>query len=61
MSVAGFGIGALAPVGQGAVREAAGLSFGITMLAGVWLVCGVAMLAGSKWFYMKNYNRIKHG
>ena len=61
MIMTGFAIGALAPVVLGAVKEAAGLSFGITMLAGVWLVCGVAMLAGSKWFYMKNYNRIKHG
>ena len=42
------------------MKEAAGLSSGITMLAGVWLVCGVLMLAGSKRFYMKNYNRINN-
>ena len=60
MIMTGFAIGALAPVILGAVKEAAGLSSGITMLAGVWLVCGVLMLAGSKRFYMKNYNRINN-
>lgn len=60
MIMTGFAIGALAPVILGAVKEATGLSSGITMLAGVWLVCGVLMLAGSKRFYMKNYNRINN-
>lgn len=60
MIMTGFAIGALAPVVLGAVKEAVGLSFGITMLAAVWLVCGVVMLVGAKYFYMKDYNKINH-
>lgn len=60
MIMTGFAIGALAPVVLGAVKEAVGLSFGISMLAVVWLVCGVVMLIGAKYFYMKDYNKISH-
>lgn len=60
MIMTGFAIGALAPVVLGAVKEAVGLSFGITMLAAVWLVCGVVMLVGANYFYMKDYNKINH-
>lgn len=42
------------------VKQAAGLSFGISMLAVVWLVCGVVMLLGAKYFYMRDYNKIRH-
>ena len=56
----GFAIGALAPLVLGMVKQAAGLSFGISMLAVVWLVCGVIMLLGAKYFYMKDYNKIRH-
>lgn len=57
MMMVGFGIGALAPVVLGAVKQAAGLSFGISMLAVVWLVCGVVMVLGAKLFYLKDYNK----
>ncbi|WP_295935691.1 MFS transporter [uncultured Alistipes sp.] len=60
MIMTGFAIGALAPVVLGAVKEAVGLSYGISMLAIVWLVCGVLMIVGSKMFYMKDYNKINH-
>lgn len=60
MIMTGFAVGALAPVVLGAVKQAAGLSFGITMLAAVWLLCGVAMLIGARFFYMKDYNKINH-
>ena len=39
---------------------AAGLSFGISMLAVVWLVCGAVMVLGAKLFYLKDYNKIEH-
>lgn len=61
MIMTGFAIGALAPVVLGAVKQTAGLSFGISMLAVVWLVCGAAMLLGAKYFYMKDYHKINHG
>ncbi|WP_288237574.1 MFS transporter [uncultured Alistipes sp.] len=60
MIMTGFAIGALAPLVLGMVKQAAGLSFGISMLAVVWLVCGVIMLLGAKYFYMKDYNKIRH-
>ena len=60
MMMVGFGIGALAPVVLGAVKQAAGLSFGISMLAVVWLVCGAVMVLGAKLFYLKDYNKIEH-
>lgn len=60
MIMTGFAIGALAPVVLGAVKQAVGLSYGISMLSVVWLVCGLMMIAGSKFFYMKDYNKINH-
>ena len=60
MIMTGFAIGALAPLVLGMVKQAAGLSFGISMLAVVWLVCGVVMLLGAKYFYMRDYNKIRH-
>ena len=48
------------PLVLGMVKQAAGLSFGISMLAVVWLVCGAVMLLGAKYFYMKDYNKIRH-
>lgn len=60
MMMVGFGIGALAPVVLGAVKQAAGLSFGISMLAVVWFVCGAVMVLGAKLFYLKDYNKIEH-
>lgn len=60
MIMTGFAIGALAPLVLGAVKQAAGLSLGITMLAGVWLLCGALMIAGSKLFYMRDYKKLNH-
>ncbi len=60
MIMTGFGIGALSPLVLGAIKQAAGLSFGFSMLAIIWLVCGTIMLFGAKYFYMKDYNKIKH-
>ena len=60
MMMIGFGIGALAPVVLGAVKQAVGLSFGISMLAVVWLICGAGMVLGAKLFYLKDYNKIDH-
>ncbi len=60
MIMTGFGVGALAPVILGAVKGSSGLSSGISMLAAVWLVCGLAMILGGKYFYMKDYKKIRH-
>lgn len=60
MIMIGFGFGSLSPVVLGAIKESAGLSMGITMLAVVWVVCGLGMMLGSKIFYKKDYNRINN-
>lgn len=60
MIMTGFAVGALAPVVLGAVKQHAGLSPGITLLAVVWLLCGALMLAGSRIYYRKDYNKIHH-
>lgn len=60
MIMTGFAIGALSPLALGYVKQVAGLASGISMLAVVWLVCGVLMIIGSRVFYMKDYNKISH-
>lgn len=57
MIMTGFAIGALAPLVLGAIKEAAGLSFGITMLAIVWAICGIAMVISAKLFYCKDFRK----
>ena len=59
MIMTGFAIGALAPLVLGAVKEATGLSFGITMLAVIWAVCGTAMIVSAKIFYGRDYRKRK--
>lgn len=58
MIMTGFAFGALAPLVLGVVKEVVGLSFGIMLLAVVWLVCGLLMLVSSKVFYLKDYRKV---
>lgn len=58
MIMVGFGFGSLAPVVLGAIKEAMSLSAGISVLAVIWVVCGVMMTAGAKLFYKKDYDKI---
>jgi MFS family permease len=57
MIMTGFAVGSLAPVVLGYIKSALGLSFGISMLAVVWLVCGVLMILAGKSFYLKDYQK----
>lgn len=58
MIMVGFGFGSLAPVVLGAIKQSMSLSAGITVLAAIWLVCGLMMLVGAKLFYKKDYEKI---
>lgn len=58
MIMVGFGFGSLAPVVLGAIKEAMSLSAGISVLAVIWVVCGVMMTGGAKLFYRKDYDKI---
>jgi len=60
MIMTGFAIGAFAPVVLGYVKSGVGLSTGISSLAIVWLICGILMLLTSKYFYVKDFNKINH-
>jgi len=59
MITTGFAVGAFAPVVLGAMKASLG-SFGATfpVLALIWVVCGVLMLAIAKISYQKDYNKI---
>lgn len=59
MIMIGFGVGAFAPIALGYIKSILGLSFGITSLAAVWLLCGIGMVLASKTFYIKDYNKKK--
>lgn len=57
MIMIGFGVGALAPVVLGALKQSIGLDFAFVCLAGVWAVCGVLMLLVANKSYKKDYNK----
>jgi len=58
MIMVGFAVGAFAPVILGALKPVIGLSLGISSLAAVWVVCGLLMIAGYKFFFKKDYARV---
>ncbi len=60
MIFTGFFVGAFAPVVLGIVKTAVGLSYGISMLAVIWLVCGLAMVIGGRYFYLSDYKKVRH-
>ena len=53
----GFGVGSLAPIILGAIKQHASLSTGISILGLIWLVAGAVVLLGSKLCYRKDYER----
>ena len=55
----GFGIGSLAPIILGVIKQHASLSTGISILGLIWLVAGVVVLVGSKFFYRKDYEKLQ--
>lgn len=60
MLMIGFSTGSLAPVVLGYLKPVIGLSLGISLLSVVWVVCGILLLVASKYYFMKDYNKI-HG
>ena len=55
----GFGTGALAPYILGIIKESSGLSLGFTILAAIWVVCGLLMIAGGKLFYQRDILKLQ--
>ena len=59
MIMIGFGTGALAPYVLGLIKEASGLSLGFTILATIWVVCGLIMIIGGKVFYKRDILKLQ--
>ena len=59
MIMTGFAVGSFSPVVLGYIKSGAGLSFGISILALIWLICGILLLLTSKYFYTKDFKKMK--
>lgn len=59
MMMVGFAIGSLSPILLGYLKSTVGLSAGFSMLGGVWLLCGTALLLAGRKFYDRDYLRNK--
>ncbi len=60
MIMVGFGTGALAPYILGIIKEASGLSLGFTILAAIWVVCGLLMIVGGNIFYKRDILKLQN-
>lgn len=58
MIMTGFGVGSFAPVILGYLKPLLGLSFGITSLALIWVLCGVLLLVAFRYYFKKDYDRV---
>ena len=60
MGMTGFAIGSLAPVILGALKQSLGsLSSTFTILAIIWVVCGVMMFFAANVFYKRDRERVR--
>lgn len=59
MIMIGFGTGALAPYILGLIKESSGLSSGFTILAAIWVVCGLIMILGGNIFYKRDILKLQ--
>ena len=58
MIMLGFAMGSLSPLILGLMKPVLGLSFSISSLAVIWLVCGLLMVVAYKFFYNRDYAKI---
>ncbi len=58
MLMIGFSVGSLSPIILGYFKPIIGLSMGISLLAVVWVLCGLLFLVGYKFYFMKDYRKI---
>ncbi|WP_423128751.1 MFS transporter [Gaoshiqia sp. Z1-71] len=58
MIMTGFLVGSMSPIVLGYMKPIFGLSFGITMLAAIWAVCGLLLVFTSKYLYKRDYARV---
>jgi len=58
MIMTGFLVGSLSPVILGYLKPMFGLSFGISLLAVVWIVCGALLIFTSKYLFKRDYAKV---
>jgi len=58
MIMVGFAVGSMSPMILGIMKPVLGLSFAISSLAVVWVVCGVLLLIAYKFFFNKDYAKV---
>ena len=58
MIMIGFLVGSMSPIVLGYLKPLFGLSFGISMLAVVWAVCGLLLIFTSKYLYKRDYDKV---
>jgi len=58
MIMTGFLVGSLSPVILGYLKPMFGLSFGISLLAVVWVVCGALLIFTSKYLFKRDYAKV---
>jgi MFS family permease len=58
MLMTGFSVGSLSPLVLGYLKPIIGLSFGISMLAIVWVLCGMLLIYGYRYCFTRDYNKV---
>jgi MFS transporter, Spinster family, sphingosine-1-phosphate transporter len=58
MLMTGFSVGSLAPLVLGYLKPIIGLSLGISLLAIVWVACGILLFVAYKYFFIKDYAKV---
>jgi MFS family permease len=58
MLMTGFSVGSLAPLVLGYLKPIIGLSLGISLLAIVWVACGILLIISYKYFFNKDYAKV---
>jgi len=58
MIMIGFAVGAFAPIILGFLKPVIGLSFGISLLSAIWIVCGGLMLFAYSVYFKKDYAKV---
>jgi MFS transporter, Spinster family, sphingosine-1-phosphate transporter len=57
MLMIGFSVGSISPMALGYLKPITGLAFGFTLLAGVWVVCGILLLIAYRYYFTKDYDK----
>jgi MFS family permease len=57
MMMTGFSVGSISPLALGYLKPIIGLASGFSLLAGVWVVCGLLLLIAYRYYFSKDYDK----